>query len=1044
MGVAEAAAISSATKDGGGEEFQRQRPLRGRISGPTRRSTKGQWTAEEDAILCRAVQRFKGKNWKKIAECFPDRTDVQCLHRWQKVLNPELVKGPWSKEEDDIIVEMVNKHGPKKWSAIAQALPGRIGKQCRERWHNHLNPAINKEAWTQEEEIALIHAHQVYGNKWAELTKFLPGRTDNAIKNHWNSSVKKKLDSYRASGLLAQFQGVHSVNVPNHVTSLSATSLHQNEESGFRDKPEFDVSSECSQNSALALSSQSDCELAANLIPKQEKFKPEEDSAKRRAVDAEGHCARECYASVRDVAYVSEVQHSRGLISLSASEQNSLCEDGASESISYPSVSDGMMSYSFTEISQKAQGSKETSEHNPNHANGNHGRKPKLFQNDIRQNSTYTSSVLASKQKNLLMSETDFSTSMVFVGEMSSNFPFGAPFSSSSVANLNSFQGIPNCQSEDYISGTCMNPASTSQTLSPVIQSSAAEIPYTQSLTGEVSPSFMCKNNGKLLDRSDKVGITEASLVISDSDVTKCLHDGFEHSSSSQIPSVVGDRSMICLPADFNQEKETSKKTFMEMIGFGPVDAIGNLSLSGENGNEQTNCPESGGLFYEPPRIPTFDPFVSCDLIPSSEQQEFSPLGIRQIMMSSTTYSLWDSPSHDDSPDAFLKNAAKNFLCTPSIMKKRQRDLLSPLQEERTDKKSGRYMKHGFMSKCSTSKDISCIDAMDENIANEIPSCSAEKFLASTSYNQEKDSGASTQLVENMDPSMQEPGSPGEGTDASNLQEKMEVSTTRNKATGILTEHNTNDLLQFSPNQYKCRRLGADDVSSENLSPRLLSMSKKDYKNAHSESLSDMLWSPNIRECKKACHSIPIASTHCATSSHSSHVSAEKFSSSGMECENLNIFADTPSVKRGIESPSAWKSPWFMSSLLPGHGIEADIVYEDYYLSPSDRSYDAIGLMRQLNEQSAAAVAEAREILASGKPDPDFEKRCAGSEKLLKRLQSGKRTMDDIVPQPPNSMVEGRVLDFSGCATPAKRTDNSKLCGIGVSGTFESSDLFSL
>lgn len=151
----------------------------GRTTGPARRSSKGNWTLEEDDILRKAVETYKGKNWKKIAECFPGRTDVQCLHRWQKVLNPELVKGPWSKEEDEIITQMVNKLGPKKWSTIAQALPGRIGKQCRERWHNHLNPGINKDAWTQDEEIRLIHAHQTYGNKWAELTKFLPGRQCN-------------------------------------------------------------------------------------------------------------------------------------------------------------------------------------------------------------------------------------------------------------------------------------------------------------------------------------------------------------------------------------------------------------------------------------------------------------------------------------------------------------------------------------------------------------------------------------------------------------------------------------------------------------------------------------------------------------------------------------------------------------------------------------------------------------------------------------------------------------------------------------------------
>ncbi|XP_040963925.1 transcription factor MYB3R-1 [Gossypium hirsutum] len=72
--------------------------VQGRISGPTRRSTKGGWTEEEDNMLTIAVQKFNGKNWKKIAESVPHRTDVQCLHRWQKVLNPDLVKGPWTKE----------------------------------------------------------------------------------------------------------------------------------------------------------------------------------------------------------------------------------------------------------------------------------------------------------------------------------------------------------------------------------------------------------------------------------------------------------------------------------------------------------------------------------------------------------------------------------------------------------------------------------------------------------------------------------------------------------------------------------------------------------------------------------------------------------------------------------------------------------------------------------------------------------------------------------------------------------------------------------
>ena len=106
-------------------------------------------------------------------------------------------RAPWNKKEDEAIIELVKKYGTSNWTIIANEMAlmykskHRNGKQCRERWHNHLDPIVNKDNWTEEEENILFSKHLEYGNKWSDISKYLPGRTDNSIKNHFYSKLRK-------------------------------------------------------------------------------------------------------------------------------------------------------------------------------------------------------------------------------------------------------------------------------------------------------------------------------------------------------------------------------------------------------------------------------------------------------------------------------------------------------------------------------------------------------------------------------------------------------------------------------------------------------------------------------------------------------------------------------------------------------------------------------------------------------------------------------------------------------------------------------------
>ncbi|XP_028802620.1 transcription factor MYB86 [Neltuma alba] len=146
----------------------------------------------------------------------------------------KIKRGLWSPEEDDKLVKFITTHGHKSWSSVPK-LAGlqRCGKSCRLRWINYLRPDLKRGSFTADEEQTILDVHRILGNRWAQIAKHLPGRTDNEVKNFWNSCIKKKLISQGFDPQTHNLLSSHR-RPSLSVSSSSATNNDHNNDSTFK------------------------------------------------------------------------------------------------------------------------------------------------------------------------------------------------------------------------------------------------------------------------------------------------------------------------------------------------------------------------------------------------------------------------------------------------------------------------------------------------------------------------------------------------------------------------------------------------------------------------------------------------------------------------------------------------------------------------------------------------------------------------------------------------------------------------------------------
>lgn len=138
-------------------------------------------------------------------------------------------KMKWTEKEDTLLMEAVYKLGTKSWKAIAECVPERTGKQCRERWLGQLNPIMSKEKWSAEEDLKLINAQKMNGNRWSIIASYIPGRSAISIKNRWSWLLRHGLTTPGFDGIFPSSPENQEVQEPVvHVEHVLTSKIYLN------------------------------------------------------------------------------------------------------------------------------------------------------------------------------------------------------------------------------------------------------------------------------------------------------------------------------------------------------------------------------------------------------------------------------------------------------------------------------------------------------------------------------------------------------------------------------------------------------------------------------------------------------------------------------------------------------------------------------------------------------------------------------------------------------------------------------------------------